>query len=118
MSKNLNISYLMDFYGQLLTEKQLEALELYYNADLSLAEIAAELDISRQGVRDFIKRGEKQLAAFEEKLGLAERFSDISLRLENILKSICAMRAEDASGRLARGFDSIEADIKTIQDEF
>ena len=77
MGKNLNMSILMDFYGQLLTPKQLEALEFYYNDDLSLAEIADEMGISRQGVRDFIKRGEKQLEELEEKLGLAGRFEEI-----------------------------------------
>lgn len=84
MSKNLNVSILMDFYGQLLTPKQLEALDFYYNDDLSLGEIADEMKISRQGVRDFIKRGEKQLDELEEKLGLAGRFSDIKSKIEEI----------------------------------
>lgn len=84
MSKDLSISLLMDFYGQLLTEKQLEALEFYYNDDLSLAEIADEMSISRQGVRDFIKRGEKQLSEFEQKLGLAGRFEKIKDKIEKI----------------------------------
>ena len=84
MSKNLSISLLMDFYGQLLTPKQLEALEYYYNDDLSLAEIADQMIISRQGVRDFIKRGEKQLLEFEDKLGLAEKFEKIKSKIEEI----------------------------------
>ena len=84
MSKNLNISMLMDFYGELLTDKQRESLEFYYNDDLSLGEIADELEISRQGVRDFIKRGEKQLLEFEEKLGLAKRFEDIKEKINEI----------------------------------
>ena len=68
----------MDFYAELLTDKQREALELYYNDDFSLAEIAQHMDISRQGVRDFIKRGEKQLFDFEDSLGLVKRFDSIS----------------------------------------
>ena len=84
MSKDLSISLLMDFYGQLLTDKQLTALEFYYNDDLSLAEIAQEMNISRQGVRDFIKRGEKQLDDFEQKLGLAGRFEKIKNNIEQI----------------------------------
>jgi len=68
---------LLDFYGELLTEKQREAMDLYYNEDLSLAEIAEPLDISRQGVRDSIKRGEKQLEDLENTLGLAKRFREI-----------------------------------------
>lgn len=94
MSKDLSISLLMDFYGQLLTPKQLEALEYYYNDDLSLAEIAEEMSISRQGVRDFIKRGEKQLSEFEQKLGLAERFESIKDKIEQI---------DGVADRLAKG---------------
>lgn len=84
MAKDLTISMLMDFYGQLLTDKQLSALDMYYNEDLSLAEIADEFGISRQGVRDNIKRGEKQLSEYEEKLGLAKRFLDISAGIDEM----------------------------------
>ena len=65
---------LIDFYGQLLTENQLACLEMYYNDDMSYAEIADELDISRQGVFDFVKRGRKALEEYEEQLGLVKRF--------------------------------------------
>ena len=56
MAKNLEISFLLDFYGDMLTDKQRDVVELYYNEDLSLAEIAAHSGITRQGVRDSIKR--------------------------------------------------------------
>ena len=82
--KNLKIALLFDFYGQLLTDKQQEAIEMYYNEDLSLAEIASECNISRQGVRDSIKRGEMQLLDFEESLGLAKKFKDIEKKLDEI----------------------------------
>lgn len=75
--KDYEIAMLLDFYGELLTEKQREAMELYYNEDLSLAEIAEPLSISRQGVRDSIKRGEKQLLELENTLGLLKRFKEI-----------------------------------------
>ena len=55
MSKNLDITLLLDFYGDLLTEKQRTFISYYYNDDLSLAEIAANEGITRQGVRDAIK---------------------------------------------------------------
>lgn len=84
MSKDLSISMLMDFYGQLLTEKQRITLDLYYNQDYSLSEIAEYADITRQGVRDSIKRGEKQLSDFEAALGLAGRFRDISSDFEEM----------------------------------
>ena len=72
-AKNLKISLLLDFYGEVLTDKQREVVGFYYNDDLSLAEIAEHAGISRQGVRDAIKRGENTLLFMEEKLGLAAR---------------------------------------------
>lgn len=84
MAKNLEISVLLDFYGDMLTEKQKEVVELYYNADLSLAEIASHEQITRQGVRDSIKRAEMQLLDFEARLGLAKRFRKIQDGLDQI----------------------------------
>lgn len=74
--KNLNIGYLLDFYGDVLTERRRDALDFYYNDDMSLSEIAEEMGISRQGVRDLIKKAEDELLFYEEKLGLAKKFSD------------------------------------------
>ena len=82
MDKNLGISTLLDLYGELLTEKQRDVLELYYNDDLSLAEIAAQYDISRQGVHDSIKRGEEALLKFEEVLGLSRREEENKKQLD------------------------------------
>ena len=65
MAKDLQISFLLDFYGDMLTEKQREMISLYYNDDLSLAEIAEDQGITRQGVRDAIKRAEQQLTDME-----------------------------------------------------
>ena len=71
--KDYKISYLLDFYGNILTDKQKDAIDLYYNEDLSLAEIAEHVGITRQGVRDAIKRGEETLFEMEEKLGFADK---------------------------------------------
>ncbi|NLM51357.1 MAG: YlxM family DNA-binding protein [Firmicutes bacterium] len=68
------INLLYDFYGNLLTAKQRECLELYYQDDLSLGEIADNSDISRQGVHDIIKRAVRSLEKAEQKLGLVARF--------------------------------------------
>ena len=76
--KTLSLTLLFDYYGDLLTEKQKTYCDLYYNQDFSLAEIAEEEGISRQGVRAFIKQGEAHLVNFEEKLGMAKRFAEIS----------------------------------------
>lgn len=72
--KNLNISLLLDFYGDILSERQKDMLDMYYNEDCSLSEIAESFSISRQGVRSVLKKGETILIEMEEKLGLVARF--------------------------------------------
>lgn len=69
-----NVVLLLDFYGNALTEKQRQITELYFQEDLSLAEIAELLGITRQGVRDGLKKAEKALLQMEDRLGIAERF--------------------------------------------
>ncbi len=78
------ISMLLDFYGQLLTDSQYRCMDMYYNQDLSLTEIAEELGISRQGAHDFIRRGRAALNEYEDKLGLLGKFSDIEKKLRLI----------------------------------
>ena len=92
MAKNLEISFLLDFYGSMLTEKQRIMIEYYYNDDLSLAEIADNEGITRQGVRDSIKRAEGQLLELEERLGLAKRFQQVQTGLEQILLEAAEIR--------------------------
>ena len=92
--KNLNIGYLLDFYGELLSERKRSVMDMYYNEDLSLAEISAEIGITRQGTRDIIKKTEEELLFFEEKLGLEnwlydeDRWPSGSAGGHNGLKSI------------------------------
>ena len=75
MAKDLSVSYLLDFYGDALTDKQRDVMEQYYNDDLSLAEIASNFGITRQGVRDAIKRGESTVRELEDKIGFAARYT-------------------------------------------
>ena len=75
--KNLNISLLLDFYGDILSERQNDMLSMYYNDDCSLSEIADAFSISRQGVRSVLKKGETILTEMENKLHLASRFLKI-----------------------------------------
>ena len=77
MAKNLDVIILIDFYGDMLTEKQHAFLNYYYNDDLSLSEIAANEGITRQGVNDQIKRAVKSLNAFEEECRYCERFEQL-----------------------------------------
>ena len=87
MAKNLDVVLLADFYGEMLTENQRKFIEYYYNDDLSLAEIAQNEGITRQGVRDAVKRAENQLFDMEKKLGFAERTRKINEALEEIVES-------------------------------
>lgn len=75
--KDLNISYLLDFYGELLPDRKRSVMDMYFNEDLSLAEIAEQIGISRQGVRDMIKKSEDELYFYEEKLGLAKKLQTV-----------------------------------------
>jgi len=84
MEKTVEIGLLIEFYKNILTEKQAEAVNLYYNDDLSLAEIADILGITRQGVRDNIKRAENVLYKMEDDLGLVKKFLEIKKDLENV----------------------------------
>ncbi len=86
--KMLQISMLYDFYGQLLTEKQQEIIQLYYSDDLSLGEISEQLGVSRQAVYDTIKRTEKILFEYEKKLGIVNRFTSNNRNIEEILRIV------------------------------
>ena len=82
--KDMRFAYLADFYGELLDEHTRAVIMAYYDDDLSLSEIAEGEGISRQGVRHILKKGEEQLDAFEEKLGLARRHEELSLLAERV----------------------------------
>ena len=82
MAKDLEMGYLLDFYGEVLTEKQREMLRQYYNDDLSLSEIGENFGITRQGARDAIKHGETTLKELEEKVGFAARYRRVQLVID------------------------------------
>ena len=83
--KNLQIAELIDIYVDLLSERQQRLLDLYYNQDFSLGEIAEDVGISRQGVRDSIKKAERELYFFESKLHLAARENAVRAAGERLL---------------------------------
>lgn len=103
-------SLLYDFYGELLTERQKEVMELYNEENLSLAEIAEEFGISRQGVHDALHKAQKALEEYERKLGLVERFSatseainKISSQIDKTITMAAAETSESASGKSRTG---------------
>lgn len=95
MEKNVKVSMLCEIYGKLLTQKQLEVLTDYYNNDLSLSEIAENNHITRQAVRDIIKKGENKLFELEEKLLFMEKMMEQEKRLQEVLSELS--KIEDAS---------------------
>ncbi|MBS3898292.1 MAG: hypothetical protein KGZ54_10540 [Dethiobacter sp.] len=92
LEETTRVNLLYDFYGNFLTVRQRECLELYYQHDLSLAEIAVNLGISRQGVHDLIKRGVRTLEKTEKRLGLVARFA---LREKDLRKLQVLLTAEE-----------------------
>ena len=121
MAKDLSISYLLDFYGQMLTDKQREVTEFYYNDDLSLAEIADHCHITRQGVRDAIKRGEAVMQELEEKVGFAARYRTVQegvARLEELARDIqfCNSNNYAVSNKIDRDAREMLDIINTISE--
>ena len=88
MEDRVEISLLMDCYGPLLTEKQKSIMELYYNEDLSLAEIAELNNTSRQAIHDLIKRCYKQFLAYESKLNLLEKSLEKESKIASVLDDL------------------------------
>ncbi len=84
MDKKVQVGLLFSFYRNMLTDRQNECVDLYYNEDLSLSEISEHLGITRQGVRDNIKRAEQSMYDIEQRLGLASKFLRIQEKLDNI----------------------------------
>ena len=105
--KNLRLACLLDFYGEVLSERQQSVLSLYYHEDLSLAEIATEIGISRQGVRDIIKKTEEELFFYEEKLGLAKK-------LKSVIDSLGELEKIAVGTSLPEPFYEKLAELKTI----
>lgn len=114
VAKNLEITVLLDFYGDMLTGKQKEFLDYYYNEDLSLAEIAANVGITRQGVRDAIKRAECQLTEMEQRLGLVARFREVREGLDEIMDCATKISAENRRTGLSREINDLTVRIKSI----
>lgn len=121
VAKNLEISFLLDFYGDVLTERQREVMEQYYNDDLSLAEIADNFGITRQGVRDSIKRGEGIILDLEQKVGFAARYRAVQqgvTQLESLARSIRFANANSyaPNAEIERDVDQMLEEIRRITD--
>lgn len=91
--KNMKIAYLIDFYADVLDDHTRDIMKAYYNDDLSLAEIAEDEGISRQGIRHIVKKGEDQLLSLEAKLGIAEKHKETLMIREELSRVIGKLEA-------------------------
>lgn len=99
MAVNIYLSELLDRYGAVLPEKQFRILDGYYNNDLSLSEIAENEGISRQGVSDFVKRGDAVLHEYEEKLRFCDKCAELKALAEKV---------HNGEGNIAKLFEAID----------
>ena len=115
------MTMLYDFYGNLLTDKQKDLFDLYYNEDLSLSEIADNIGITRQGVRDGIMRSELLLRNTEDKLGLVKRYSNIQVSLDSIQDAISEIARVNATQvknpTIAKNIDIIVNMVKLLSEQ-
>ena len=107
MDKNIKISILCQIYGKLLTEKQYQVLDDYYNNDLSLSEIAENLNITRQAVRDKIKKGEKKLFEYEEKLNVMKKTMEQEEKIAIVLSEIAKIQSKSSDKEVGKILEHI-----------
>ncbi len=114
------MTMLFDFYGELLTDRQKEFFDLYYNEDLSLAEIAENYGISRQGVRDVIVRAEAVMTEVEDRTGLMRRFlrsREALATIEDAARQIEAVnRHQYDNDQISEQTGAILASVKTLKE--
>ncbi len=106
------MTMLYDFYGELLTERQQEFFDLYYNEDLSLAEIAENYGISRQGVRDVIVRAEGIMTEMEDKTGIIKRFYKMQKQLDAASENLDKIISINSNKYFDRELDTLAHQVK------
>ena len=114
MEKNVKVSMLCQIYGKLLTKKQYSVLDDYYNNDLSLSEIAENLGITRQAVRDNIKKGENKLFEFEETLGFMKRTLSQEQQIASILSELTKIQTKFSDEQIAKILENIKKELNYL----
>lgn len=114
MEKNIEISMLNQFYGKLLTQKQYEIIDDYYNNDLSLSEIAENNNITRQAVRDILKKGEKKLFEYEEKVMFMKRTLNQEKKIEKVLLELTKIQTNDSDKEIANVLENIKKELNCL----
>ena len=114
MENNVKISILNELYGKLLTKKQSDIIDDYYNRDLSLSEIAENNNITRQAVRDILKKGEKKLFEYEEKLQFMKRTLSQEKKIEKVLSELTKIQKEDSDKQIATILENIKKELNCL----
>ena len=114
MDKKVEISMLCDLYGKLLTEKQFEFINDYYNNDLGLSEIAENNNITRQAVRDIIKKGERKLFEYEEKLLFMKKTISQEQKIQAILSELTKIQVNSSDKKVASILDGIKKELNCL----
>jgi len=114
MERKVKISILCDLYGKLLTNKQFEFLNDYYNNDLSLSEIAENNNITRQAVRDIIKKGENKLFEYEEKLEFMKRTLKQEEQIVNVLQELTKIQTQFTDKQIAQILEHIKTELNCL----
>lgn len=114
MEKKLEITMLLQIYGKLLTEKQYDYINDYYNNDLSLSEIAENYGITRQAARDNIKKGENKLFEYEEKLEIMKTTVNTEQKIAKILSQISSIQTEYSDEKIARILEHVKNELDEI----
>ena len=114
MEKNVKISMLCEIYGKLLTEKQLQILTDYYNNDLSLSEIAENNQITRQAVRDIIKKGENKLFELEEKLLFMEKTMKQEKLLQEVLNELSKIEEASSDKKIEKILNNVRKELSCL----
>ena len=114
MEEKVKISMLCQLYGQLLTQKQFEFIDDYYNNDLSLSEIAENNNITRQAVRDIINKGEKKLFEYEEKLMFMKRMLNQEKKIEKVLSELTKIQKNYSDKQVASVLENIKKELNCL----
>ncbi len=114
MEKNVKISILNEIYGKLLTKNQNEIIEDYYNNDLSLSEIAQNNNITRQAVRDILKKGEKKLFDYEEKMQLMRKTLNQEKKIEKVLMQLTKIQKDYSDKEIANVLENVKKELNCL----
>lgn len=114
MEKNVEISVLCQLYGKLLTPKQFEIINDYYNNDFSLSEIAENNKITRQAVRDVLMKSEKKLYEYEEKMQFKKRIFNQENKIKDVLEKISKIQKKYNNKELTNSLNNIKKELKGL----